>query len=625
MIHLFRTNISTMVRNIACAVSLLAIAPAHANHILQSTTVCTKADNRDPHTLETIYARPDQSAPCRVYHIKQGTRRQVGSGNNTPPGAKSCETIEKNIISNLRVGGYQCTNKITSAGDGPHHDVSSTVGRTAADHGRFAVLIDTFRTEDDAQIFAAGIKRILPRVPVHIRKLPQSGLPFSVYVGAEVTEEAARSLTGRIGTAAVPDGAILDVFDPAGSAVAADWQRYAIASCFRQGHETQRDMAQCSGLLVDATQLTSCLNGGLCLPPKLATTSANAVLSVPERVLIEQPWIGDQIAACDATVEDGDMTDCGINLMLSADQRKMLSCSRDAETEAAALACMAGPRLGPIEQKMLSCLQDNDGTAPMSTCLMTDYAAADSRAVTTCFDNRSTENFASCIAANVSAVTEERVSGCAQQTKDNPIATGLCAAEFYLTARQRQSLDCWSRTSSLTAFGACAFGDDLGFSASDRLVATCAATTKGDTQAFAICAGGGLTLREMKVCAETPEDVRAACLQSDSAMTAFLGSTPENPSVGLDAASKIMEQRIAVLGEPAPVDPAPNAQSAPEQMAQEEPLVDSEATGALQAAPPEAPVLDGIATESAEERPAIPSDPPQGAQRDDRSDNRQRP
>ena len=570
------------------ALSLLTVAPAQANHIFLSTTMCTKADNRDPHTLETVYARPDQAAPCRVYHTKQGLRRQVGSGNNTPPGAKSCESIEKNILNNLKVGGYQCTNNVSTAGEGPHHDVSSLVGRTAADHGRYAVLIDAFKTEDDAQIFAAGIKRMLPLVPVHIRKLTQSGLPFSVYAGAEASEDGARALVEKIGAAASPDGQVLDLFTPLGNKIAADWQRYAVASCFHQGHETQRAMAHCSGLVVDATQLTSCLNGGLCRPPQLAPISGTPLSSVPERALIEQPWIGDQIAACDANAEDGNVTECGINLMLSADQRKMLSCSRSSETEADALACMAGPRLGPTEKKMLTCLQDNDGTAPMSTCLMTDYAAADSRAVTTCFDNRTTEPFASCIATNVSAVTDQRVSECAQKTDNDPIATGLCAAEFYLTARQRQTLECWSQTSSLTAFGVCTLGSDLGFSASDQLVATCAATSKGDIHTFAMCAGGSLTLREMKVCSETPEDVRAACYQSDSAMTAFLDSTPKDPNAGLKPTSKIMEQRVSVLGTPA-------VQEKIEQVAQEEPLVDTEATGALQADPAMGPVLDDSA------------------------------
>ena len=584
------------------AMLYLTVSPVFANHIFLSTTVCNKADNRDPHMLETVYARPDQAAPCRVYHTKQGVRRQVGSGNNTPPGAKSCETIEKNILSNLKVGGYQCTNEINAAGGRPDHDISSLVGRTAADHGRYAILVDAFKTEDDAQIFAAGVKRMLPRVPVHIRKMTQSGLPFSVFAGAEATEDAARTLLENIGTAATPGGPVLDLFAPMGSAVAADWQRYAVASCFHQGHQTRRSIAQCSGLIVDATQLTSCLKGGLCRPPQLTPSSSNPLLSVTERALIEQPWIGDQIAACDANAEEGNIIACGIKLMLSADQRKMLSCSSKSTSEADALACMAGPRLGPTEKKMLTCLQDNDGTAPMTDCLMTDYAAADSRAVTMCFDNRTNENFASCVATNVSAVTEERVAGCANQSNDDPIATGLCAAEFYLTARQRQTLDCWSRTSSLTAFGVCALGDDLGFSASDRLVATCAATTQGETRDFAMCAGGSLTLREMDVCAETPEDVRAACLQSDSAMTAFIDSLPKNLDAGLDAQGKIMEQRFSVLGEPVPTDPA--------QVAQEEPLVDNEATGALQEAPPIGPVFEDATPEVEEDVPAIQIDPP---------------
>ncbi len=539
--------------------TLCIVPPGWANHILHSTTMCAKEGFPDTHTIDVIYTRPDQSAPCRVYHTKAGTRQQVGSGNNRPPGAKSCESIEKNIADNLRRGGHQCTTEIAPVGTPPDHTVYSGRGRTAADQGRYAIRIDTFRTEDDAQIFAAGIKRLLPFAQLQIRKVAYSSLPFAVDLGAERSEEDARALAEKVGAVAQTNGAVIDLFpqqEEDGEPVEADWQRYAVASCFRQGHDTRRSMAKCSGLLLDARQLSSCLNGGLCRPPQLAASvSANpdaVFVSIPSRAFIEQRWNGDEIAACfsDSTQSDDEAPlSCGLNRMLTADQRKMLNCGVGANSQVKALACMAGPRLGPSERKMLECLEAHDGATPISSCVVSDYASQDTRAVAACFDQRGTEEFASCIAANVSAVTEQRVTNCVERMSGDAVAAGLCAADIYLTARQRRAIECWSRTHTVAGFGTCALSDDLGLSAADQMIATCAATTEGEPERFTVCAGGSMTLRALKGCAANGGEEGTACLGDGSAIARFIRHVPSGNAEALGADSKIVQQRLAVLGD----------------------------------------------------------------------------
>ncbi len=546
---------------------LCMAASSHANHLLRSTTQCTKADNLEPHTVEVIYARPDQPAPCRVFHTKSGIRSLVGSGNNTPPGEKSCESIERNITNNLRIGGYDCTAELAAITQAADHTIVSFTGRTPADHGRYAVQLDAFQSEDDAQIFVAAVKRALPFVAVHLRRARDSYTPYIVYLGGEPTEEAAASLAETAAAFAAPVNGtaptIVDLFalDGTGSPlrmVTPDWQRYAVTSCYRQGNDTQRAMAKCSGLLLESRQLTACLNGGLCKPPQVnisSTQSASKALSyVPERALVERRWPLDQIGACTSATDEASYIQCGIEAMLTEDQRKMLSCGSEKASQSETLACIAGSRLGPSDRKMLACLENEPGDdeslakdGPLSRCVFNTYTNEDTRMIAACYDNRAATPFAACIADSISSVDDKRVTACAAQHRDDPIATGLCVAQFYVTQRQAKAIDCWSRTTSVSGFAVCALGDDLGLTPAQRVAASCAATAQGDAGSYAACAGGTLTLRELKTCSADNIGGEDGCFGQSMAFAAFRQNTMTALARGPAPDNAIVQRRAAFL------------------------------------------------------------------------------
>lgn len=550
------------IRLVLPALLFLGLASTgHANHLLISKTQCTHAENPVDHTIEIIYTRPDKSTPCRVYHTKSKERQRVGMGNNTPTVGKSCESIEKNITANLRNGGYQCTQSLTALDAAPQNDVASVMGRNAVDHGRYAIQVGAFKTEGDAQIFAAAVKRALPFVPVHLRRLKQNANSYTVYAGAEISEDAARLLLKKTAGFADSAGQVVDLFaldeqNNQVSTIPSDWQRYAVSSCFKQGQDTQRKMARCSGLLLESRLLTSCLHAGFCRPPQVqASVSRNleAVLAaIPDRVLVEGRFNVDQIETChsdiDGNTPENTLIDCGLPLLLTEDQRKIFTCGMNASTQSDALSCIAGPRLGPSEKQILTCLEKDGADASLSRCVFNTYSSADAKHIADCYDNRVAENFASCVATKAHVGNEERVATCTTEYGDDPTATGLCVAGNYLTTRQKTAISCWSRTQSLAGFGVCAFGSDLGLTAEQKITAKCAATSGNDVQAFAACAGGRLTAQELEKCVLGTIGADQGCFGENTIIAEFRRATLSNPQQHPGQDHPIAVVRASLLG-----------------------------------------------------------------------------
>ena len=153
------------------------------------------------------------------------------------------------------------------------------------------------------------------------------------------------------------------------------------------------------------------------------------------------------------------------------------------------------------EQEVLDCAVNSNTSAAFAECAAPKFGVtlpADQRQLAGCAVKARGEeqDFRSCVGSALLTKTlstdERAILNCATSNTD-AIAFGRCAAGRFMGRSEKAVVDCAIKASDATSFAACAVPfANVKMSDDQRLVAKCAMQAKGETSAFASCAGGAL-------------------------------------------------------------------------------------------------------------------------------------
>lgn len=214
--------------------------------------------------------------------------------------------------------------------------------------------------------------------------------------------------------------------------------------------------------------------------------------------------------ACARSARDGATVAQLANGCLPAgvgDKVATANCLVTAQTDAARLACVPD-FLGPVDpnvQKALACAATASAAPDVSTALTACVPAAGKTPAqiaeaVKCLNDASTEvEQAACVATGVGADPKvvATVTCLAKSDGDNG-AMVACAAGAALPPNVAKVASCAAESSGETDFAICASG--LKMNPEWRIAAECAAESGGVPIAFAGCAAGRLTIRELQKC-----------------------------------------------------------------------------------------------------------------------------
>lgn len=161
--------------------------------------------------------------------------------------------------------------------------------------------------------------------------------------------------------------------------------------------------------------------------------------------------------------------------------------------------------------KAQSCLQQSGGeSTEFGDCMLRQMMGQRENAVYDCSKNSaSKEELALCVVGATGGANERRIAGqlsnCYDQYGTDWDRYSLCMAEQNMDADSAKLLNCvrqQSESGSVNAFGTalCYGAGKLQMNAEMQIAVQCAMTSGGEPIAFAGCAGGQLTARELRKC-----------------------------------------------------------------------------------------------------------------------------
>jgi len=263
---------------------------------------------------------------------------------------------------------------------------------------------------------------------------------------------AETSATGGISMEVVPD----------------DWARYALASCWAEGHRSSDVLSECSSVIVDEESFVNCFGGGFCAPMRYAPDKVATVVDILEILNTEDPIavardrVAQRMQGCEqlSDVTDAQFTECTALSLLDDRQRNTYECYQRSSSELAVLECAgneeaadyarAWDRCGATGYAASACLleeSDNPYLQSASYCLDYEHAADIARCSVDANLSGDEALMMSCV-SDYSESTERATCLARERLSDNEYAALNCAG---LADSTRDYAQCIARDSDLVA------------------------------------------------------------------------------------------------------------------------------------------------------------------------------
>lgn len=530
------------------SLTICSAAQANAHVLTISRTICTNSNVAKPQTTDVVYYRQDRPYPCRVFYTVGGKTTEKGGWNNSPGG---CERVEKNIVSNLHKAQYACVHENVYSMPTPAVGAKSHFARRNLSNPNgqfFSANLDQFEKEEDAALFASVVRRKLPFVPIRIEQ--QSG-KFHVLIAEEERIADVRALLPTLEGIVDTNAKIIRSAGNLSKDIQT-WQRYTISACYRRGAKSARAIAECAGLRVSKNTLSQCLYGGLCRVPEVVPSIENSVedliADLPATALELVEIDTSRIETCRDSLNGRSnwIRDCGIDALLSNDQRVLLNCAERNSNSRDFLLCAGSSQIGGDSARLSSCVDASD-SAELARCITQESIDPQVASALDCAEKEGRE-LALCLGGTFGDETAQNAVACLSDDSDDWTSKALCLGKDQMSDDQKKAVECFSRTDSVAGFAICAAGDDLGLTPEQQILAECAVSTGGEPISLAVCAGGRLTVRELQKCL-AGEIGGDGCFGDNNEIVKFHRNAVSDITKGPGPNNEIVKVREAILGD----------------------------------------------------------------------------
>lgn len=303
-----------------------------------------------------------------------------------------------------------------------------------------------------------------------------------------------------------------------------DQNRRAISTCFFQQHAMNSfEMRACTGgLWVDTQTFYSCINGGWCLPSNVANLSRGSYAPLGVRApsapppgwrppgadqqgVFLPPIIPTEESVADCRTEnsdDDDFVGCVARAGMLPSQQKVYDCYKDNKDDGPSFAaCAVEGRISNRQEEALRCLVDNRNSVDdLTECAGASFLGRNAQIVECAKSNDEAGDIAQCIGSSYLSPDQRHLVECYRANSDSVADFAGCAGSRYVPGEIGRAIGCLSENGDAMGTAVCMASDKL--TPEQSIILSCAASTGGQPIAFAGCAGGRLTAREITKCLE---------------------------------------------------------------------------------------------------------------------------
>ncbi len=399
----------------------------------------------------------------------------------------------------------------------------------------YAIVSTPLPSENDAHRYASEVRYLYPNVVSRVSRSSANDNQWHVVLGQSNSETTLATALASLSPSLSKQFVIQTLNDPTSPTqleyVPDDWARYAVASCYAQGHQTTTDLAECAGVVLDVDSFLSCVGGGVCAPELFSDTvkpeyiDLVAVIGSDDPVAAARQRLVSRVEGCERLdgTTDRDFAECAALSIMDDDQREVYDCYQRDNSTLGMLQCAGSDSVSDYAYLYERCTADNYMAAE---CLLdnldNEYLSDASR----CVHYGDTEAILGCALDSSLDIEESRALSCLQYSGSNT-ERAQCLARDYLSDTDSALLSCATETTDVASFGLCSAERNGDLTREEYLAAQCLLAGNTDSQSLLSCAGGRFASNDIGNCLINGID-DPACFDTETELNQLANNAMED-------------------------------------------------------------------------------------------------